>query len=132
MAITSYLYQFIVAIIVFLVVDLLWLGVIAKDLYAKYIGDFLRTPPNWAAAIVFYILFVIGLIIFAIAPAIREGSLSKAIIYGALFGFFTYMTYELTNYAVIKNWPLDIVIIDIVWGVVLATTVAAVTYLVVS
>jgi uncharacterized membrane protein len=114
--------------IVFLAVDLFWLGVLAKNIYRKYLGNFLAPKPNWPAAIVFYLLFVAGVMIFAIIPALKQGSISKALLYGALFGFFTYMTYELTNYAVIKNWPGSIVLIDIAWGVVLSLIVAITGY----
>lgn len=122
--------KYLVAVGVFFAVDLLWLGVIAKKLYGKFIGDLLRDVPNWPAAIVFYLLFLVGLMIFAIIPASQAGSLQKAALYGALYGFFTYMTYELTNYAVLKDWPWQIVIIDITWGVALATTVSCVTYII--
>lgn len=127
---TQILIKYVVATITFFAIDLVWLGLIAKNLYAKYIGDFLREVPNWPAAITFYLLFLVGLMIFAIIPASHAGSLQKAALYGALYGFFTYMTYELTNYAVLKDWPWQIVIIDIIWGVLLATAVSSITYLI--
>lgn len=101
-----------------------WLGFLAKDIYKKYLGGFLSDKINWPAAIIFYLLFIIGIFYFAILPAVEKNSLTKAIISGALFGFFTYATYDLTNLATLKNWPLPIVFIDIVWGAVLTCIVS--------
>jgi uncharacterized membrane protein len=114
--------------IVFFAIDLLWLGVIAKGLYNKYLGEFLADKVNWTAAIIFYLLFIVGIFIFAIQPALEKQSLQKAIVYGALFGFFTYATYDLTNLATLKNWPLEIVFIDIIWGMVLTASVSTAGY----
>jgi uncharacterized membrane protein len=86
----------------------------------------------WPAAIAFYILFVVGIVYFAINPGLEAGSLSQTLKNAALYGFFTYMTYELTNYAVIEGWPKGLVLVDIIWGVVLATSVAWVAYLILS
>ena len=109
---------------VFLLIDMAWLGFIAKGLYKKYLGVFLSEQVNWTAAIVFYLLFVVGVFIFAIMPSVEKGSVVSAIILGALFGFFTYATYDLTNLATLKNWPLNIVFIDILWGAVLTSIVS--------
>jgi uncharacterized membrane protein len=117
-------------LVAFLAVDLLWLGVIAKNLYKNQIGFLMKSTPNWIAAIIFYLLFIVGILIFAVLPGVEKNSLQHTLIYGALFGFFTYMTYELTNFAVIKNWPFPIVPIDIAWGVVLATVVSLVGFFV--
>jgi uncharacterized membrane protein len=88
----------------------------------------MRPTPNWSVAIIFYLLFIIGLIIFAISPAIRNNSWAYALLYGALFGFFTYMTFDLTSWAVLKDWPWKIVIIDILWGIFLSSSVSVITY----
>lgn len=122
--ITKILISYVLTTIVFLVIDLVWLGFIAKNLYNEYLGQFLNPNVNWTAAIIFYLLFIIGISIFAIYPAVEKDSWVKAIVLGALFGFFTYATYDLTNYATLKNWPLNIVIIDIVWGSFLTATVS--------
>jgi uncharacterized membrane protein len=111
--------------VVFLLIDLLWLGVVAKGLYRNQLGGLLAEEVNWAAAIIFYLLFVAGIFIFAIVPGLQKASLPYTLLYGALFGFFTYATYDLTNLATLKGWPVKIVVIDIVWGVVLCTLVAA-------
>jgi uncharacterized membrane protein len=114
---------------VFFIVDLLWLGVVAKGFYQKNLNHLLSPLVNWPAAIIFYLLFIAGILIFAVVPAVEKSSLRYAVVYGALFGFFTYMTYELTNLALLKDWPLNIVFVDIIWGVVLCTTVSTISYI---
>ena len=114
--------------VVFFAIDLTWLGLIAKNLYRKYLGGFLSDTVNWTAAFIFYALFIVGIFIFSILPAVEKNSFPHAIIMGALFGFFTYATYDLTNLATLKNWPLTIVYIDIIWGTILTGLVAAAGY----
>ena len=84
----------------------------------------MRTPPLWSAAIIFYIFFIIGMIVFVIKPAINKKSCLYATRYGSFYGFITYMTYELTNLAVIANWPVGIVFIDILWGSILSLLIS--------
>ena len=112
----------------FFLVDMIWLGLVARGFYRSQLGHLLLDKPNWAAAIIFYLLFVVGILIFAVLPAVDDGEVQKAIVFGALFGFFTYATYDLTNYSTLKDWPLIIVVVDIVWGIVLSTTVATAGY----
>jgi uncharacterized membrane protein len=116
--------------VVFFAIDLTWLGLIAKNVYRKYLGGFLSDTVNWTAAFVFYALFIVGIFIFSILPAVEKNSFSHAVIMGGLFGFFTYATYDLTNLATLKNWPLTIVYIDIIWGTILTGLVAAAGYLI--
>ena len=125
------LFKFLISFIVFLGIDLLWLGIIARKLYVHYMGHLLRTPPHWPVAFLFYGLFVIGLMIFAILPAVEQKNVSYALKMGALYGFFTYMTYDLTNWAVLKDWPSGIVFIDILWGTILAMSVAGISTLII-
>ena len=120
--------SYLLTTVVFFAIDLLWLGVLAKGLYNKYLGNFLTDQVNWTAAIIFYLLFIVGIFIFAILPAVDKGSLDNAIVMGALFGFFTYATYDLTNLATLKGWPLPIVLIDIAWGSILTASVSAAGY----
>ena len=115
---------------VFFLLDLLWLGLVAKPFYDKYLGYILRAQVMWVAASAFYVFFLFGLVVFVIAPAVEAGSLAKAIRLGLLYGFITYQTYELTNYALIRDWPLIVVFVDIAWGMALSTLVSAVTFLV--
>ena len=124
--------SYLLTTVVFFAVDMAWLGLIAKGLYKKYLGSFLSDKVNWPAAIIFYLLFIIGIFYFAILPAVEKNSLAKAIISGALFGFFTYATYDLTNLATLKDWPLPIVFIDIIWGAVLTGIVSTAGYYIVK
>ena len=117
-----------IALPVFLVIDLIWLGFIAKDLYAKHLGYLMTTNINWISAIIFYLLFIVGIVIFVVTPAINKGSLMDALLYGALFGLITYATYDLTNLATIKSWPIFITIIDLIWGSTLSALVSVITY----
>lgn len=113
---------------VFLLVDLLWLGVVARGLYRRHLGHLLAEEVNWGAAIVFYLLFVVGILVFAVLPAVERGSAVRAALMGGLFGFFAYATYELTNLATLEGWPPGIVFVDIVWGTVLTAAVALAGY----
>ncbi|QQR77176.1 MAG: DUF2177 family protein [Candidatus Moraniibacteriota bacterium] len=117
-----------IALPVFLAIDMLWLGVVAKGFYAKQIGSLLKPDVNWTAAILFYLLFIVGLVVFIITPAIEKGSWTHALLFGALFGLVCYATYDLTNLAVAKDWPLLVTMVDLVWGAVLAASVSTITY----
>ena len=119
---------YIITVPIFFIIDMLWLGVIAKSIYNKYLGYLMAETVKWPSAILFYLLFILGLVFFAINPALEAGSFRKAVCLGALFGFFAYMTYELTNHAIIRDWPWQIVIIDIVWGIVLGGLVSGLAY----
>lgn len=125
---SNYIGVYGIALLVFLAIDLTWLGWVAKDLYRKIMKKQLAKKPNWLAAIIFYNLFVIGLVYFALGPALEEDSLGRAMISGSLFGLFTYGTYEFTSWAVIKDWPAKIVWIDLAWGVFLSLSVSTITY----
>ena len=118
--------------LVFFAIDMVWLGFIAKGLYRKYLSGFLSDTVNWTAAIIFYLIFIVGIFFFAILPAHENNSLSKAIINGALFGLFTYATYDLTNLATMKNWPLTIVFVDIAWGMLLTALVSTAGFFIVK
>lgn len=117
-----------ISVPIFFAIDLIWLGVVARGFYVKYLGDMLKSPPNWTAAIIFYLLFLVGLVVFVINPAIDKNSVQYALLFGAFFGFITYMTYDLTNLATLKNWPIQIVVVDIIWGMVLSASVATLTF----
>lgn len=119
---------FAIALPVFFVIDMIWLGLVAKDFYRVQIGALMKSDVNWIAAIVFYLIFITGLVVFVITPAIEKGSWIHALLFGALFGLVCYATYDLTNLALAKDWPLLVTIVDLVWGAVLAASVSAVTY----
>jgi uncharacterized membrane protein len=109
---------------------MLWLGFVAKGFYAKQIGPLMKPDINWTAAIVFYLIFIAGLVVFVITPAVLKSSWTHAVMMGAFFGFVCYATYDLTNLAVAKDWPLFVTIIDLIWGAVLAASVSVITYLI--
>lgn len=127
MNIQTFIYLYLISVPLFLLIDLLWLGVVAKNYYQSKLGHLLG-DVNWLAAIIFYLIFLAGLTFFATYPAVIQGKLINAVLYGAFFGFVTYVTYELTNLALLKDWPLSIVFVDIAWGTVLGAGVAGVTF----
>jgi len=128
----SFILIFMVTFVVFMGVDLIWLGVIAKSLYKKHLGYFMAEKPNWYAAVLFYVLFNMGLIYFAVYPALTHDSGLLAFLNGGLYGFFTYVTYDLTNLATLKKWPVKIVVIDITWGTMLGMAVSYISYVVIT
>lgn len=109
-----------------------WIVVVAKKFYAQQIGSLLKTDINRTAAVVFYILFLMGMVLFAILPAVEAASWTHALFYGGAFGLVTYATYDLTNLATLKDWPLLVTIIDMLWGTVLAASVSTATYFIAS
>jgi uncharacterized membrane protein len=121
--------NFLITFIVFFCIDLIWLGVVAKNLYAKLLGYIMSPKPNWWAAIVFYIIFIIGLMFFALYPALEKQQLIYAILYGMFFGFVTYATYDLTNLATLKDWPIVITVVDLTWGTFLGGATTTISYL---
>jgi len=123
MQIPTFLTLYAIAIPIFVLCDLLWLGVIAKNFYRVQMGHLLGDTV-WYAAILFYLVFLVGLTFFASYPALLKGSVTTAVLLGGLFGFFTYATYDLTNLAVVRSWPVVLSFIDIVWGTVLGAVVA--------
>lgn len=123
---------FAIALPVFFAIDMFWLGIVAKDFYRAQIGTLMKSDVNWTAAIIFYLIFIAGLVVFVISPAIEKGSWTHALLFGALFGLVCYATYDLTNLAVAKDWPLLVTIVDLAWGAVLAASVSTVTYFIAS
>ena len=113
---------------VFFLIDMTWLIGVARGFYKRELGALLRTDVVWWAAILFYLLFIVGILYYAVLPAHEAGSWTRALMLGALFGFFTYMTYDLTNYSTIKDWSLPLVFVDMLWGTVLSASVATVSF----
>lgn len=118
---------FFIALIVFFAIDMIWLGLIAKTLYRDNIGFIMSDKPIWSAALIFYVLYIIGLVYFVIYPAYSNGSIMQALFSGLFFGLVTYATYDLTNLATLAGWPLKITIIDLLWGSFLGATVSTST-----
>ena len=127
-----FIVNYLIALGVFFGIDMVWLSFIAKDLYQEQIGFLMKSSPNWVAAMSFYLLFIVGLVVFVIEPALENDSWQKALMLGALFGLITYATYDLTNLATIKDWPLKVTIIDLLWGTFLGSSVSTITYQVIK
>lgn len=123
-----YVKLFFTALPIVFVLDIIWIGGFAMEFYRSMLGAFIADSVNWPAAAAFYIFFIITLIIFVLEPALKARSMQKALVLGALFGFATYMTYDLTNLATTRDWPLLITIVDIVWGTILTAVVSVGTY----
>lgn len=127
MTLLQFFYLYVMTIPAFFAIDMVWLGTVASKFYQSQIG-FLLGPVNWVAAIGFYLVYIVGILIFAVYPGIQADSLGKTLILGALFGFFAYATYDLTNLATVKDWPLLVTFVDIAWGIILTSSVAGVSY----
>lgn len=125
-----YLKLYLLTIPVFFAIDLLWLGVLAKNFYQDNLAHLLSPNVNWPAAFLFYFMYIAGIILFAVKPGLDAGSLAKAALWGALFGFFTYATYDLTNLATLREWPIKVVVVDILWGTLLCTLVASGSFMI--
>ena len=120
--------SYLITVVVFFAFDLTWLGLIAKKMYAEKLGYIMASQVNWLPAILFYLLFVVGLLLMVIFPAIEKKSWTHALLYGLLFGLVTYATYDLTNLATLKNWPLSITIIDLIWGSFLSAATSVISF----
>jgi uncharacterized membrane protein len=125
------LLYFIVAFVAFLAVDALWLGLVAPKFYKNQIGHLMAVKPNFTAAAIFYFIFIVGLVYFVLLPALTDESWVTALSNGALFGLVTYATYDLTNLATLRDWPITMVIVDLTWGIVLSTTVSLLSYFII-
>ncbi len=124
-----YLRVYLTAVVAFLAIDMVWLVFVARGFYRKHLGFLLADQPNWWAAGVFYLLFLAGLLVFAVMPGLQAGSLRRAVLLGGFFGLVTYATYDLTNHATVKGWPWIVTVVDMTWGTVLAASVSAAAYL---
>ncbi|WP_300464040.1 DUF2177 family protein [Desulfobacula sp.] len=116
-----------VALSAFLVVDLIWIGFIARTFYKDQLGFILASSPNWIAAIIFYLMFVAGLLFFVVLPGLKDNSLKMSFLRAAVFGALTYGTYDLTNLALIEGWPVLVTVVDIIWGMALSVIVSLVS-----
>ena len=119
---------YLIAFVVFFLIDLVWLVVVARKLYQQELGYIMSEKPNWIVAALFYLIFIAGLVFFVINPALEKNSWTYALLVGILFGLITYSTYDLTNLATLKDWPIKITIIDLIWGTSLGGLVSTVTF----
>lgn len=118
---------YVTSLLLFLAIDAVWLGFLAKDLYSDYLSHLLSSEVNWFAASLFYLIFIFGLNYFVISHSLAKKSLSFAIKSGALFGFVTYATYDLTNHATLTDWPAIVTILDLCWGAFICGSVSYLT-----
>lgn len=122
------LYTLSAALVTMCSLDMIWLGYIARPYYEKLLNPIINVKFNLWAGIAFYLFYIVGIYIFVLMPGIEAKSLQKTVLLAALFGFICYMTYDLTNMATIKDWPVTVVIIDILWGVVVTAITSVVAY----
>ncbi len=122
-----FLYFFTLA--VFFAIDMIWLGLVAKKFYQRHLGALMSSKVNWTAAFLFYLLFIIGLLVFVVRPSLQADLPLQALLTGALFGLISYATYDLTNLATLKDWPLVVTVVDLIWGTVLGGMVSFVSTL---
>ena len=132
MPISRILLTYAVSVPVFFAVDMIWLGVIARGFYRKALEPLLTPNINWTAAIVFYFLFLVGILVFALLPGLKKQSFVYTVSMAALFGFIAYATYDLTNLATLRDWPLLLSMVDMLWGAFLSASTAGVTYLIMT
>jgi uncharacterized membrane protein len=124
MSLKNTIFLYLITLAIFFLIDMVWLGLVAKNFYRRQLGEMLGTKVNWIAAILFYLLFIAGLLLFVIAPALARGGALQALWQGAFFGLIAYATYDLTNLATLKNWPLLVTVVDLAWGAVLGGAVS--------
>jgi uncharacterized membrane protein len=125
----SYLGLYLVSLAAFFAIDMLWLGLVARSFYQQYLGFLMAPSPNWFVAIMFYLLFVAGILVFVVLPGLGADSLKTTLLRAALFGLIAYATYDLTNLATLKDWPALLSIVDMLWGTVLSVLVSYISFM---
>jgi uncharacterized membrane protein len=115
---------------IFFAIDLVWLGLVARGFYREQLGGLMADDVRWPVAIAFYLLWIVGLLVFAVLPALDEGGWTRALLLGLAFGFFTYLTYDLSNLATLRDWPVALTLVDIAWGTALGGVVATISFLI--
>jgi uncharacterized membrane protein len=121
-------FRYVAVLLVLAIGDAAWLSYFARAMFRPVLGDILLDMPRWGAAILFYLLYALGVMVFPLALGLRGGSMLTAVMYGALFGFLAYMTYDLTNLATIKAWTMPLALIDMGWGALLTAAATAAGY----
>ena len=124
----NYLKLYLVTTFAFFAIDMVWLGLVARTFYRKYLGFLMAPSPNWLAAIIFYLLFIVGILVFVVLPGLEDNSFKTTLLRAALFGLITYATYDLTNLATVKDWPVLITVVDMAWGTVLSVAVSSISF----
>ena len=124
-----YIKLYLVTLVAFFAIDMIWLGLVARTFYRQQIGYLLAPKTNWLAALIFYLLFIGGILVFVVVPGLQDDSLRTTLLRAAFFGLVTYATYDLTNLATVKDWPLAVTLVDLAWGSVLSVLVSLVSFL---
>jgi uncharacterized membrane protein len=123
-----YLKLYLIILIAFFAIDMIWLGLVARTFYREHLGFLLAPAPNWIAGMLFYLLFILGILVFVVVPGLDDNSLRTTLLRAALFGLVTYATYDLTNLATVKDWPVLVTVVDLIWGTILSVTVSLVSF----
>jgi uncharacterized membrane protein len=123
-----YFKLYFVTLAAFFAIDMVWLGFVARTFYRKYLGFLMAPNPNWLAAIIFYLLFIVGILVFVVLPGLEDNSFKTTLLRAALFGLITYATYDLTNLATVKDWPVLITVVDMAWGTILSVAVSSISF----
>jgi uncharacterized membrane protein len=121
---------YLVSLAAFFAIDMLWLGVVARSFYQQYLGFLMAPSTNWFVASLFYLLFVVGILVFVVLPGLGANSFKTTLLRAALYGLITYATYDLTNLATLKDWPALLSIVDMFWGTVLSVVVSCISFMV--
>lgn len=124
----KWLWLYLISFAAFLAIDAVWLTVMSGRFYKPQLGDLMRDQPNLAVALLFYLVYVVGVIVLAVMPGFEAGSVAKAAAYGALLGFVAYGTYDITNLSTIRDWPVIVTVVDLVWGTTLTAIMATIGY----
>jgi uncharacterized membrane protein len=125
-----YLKLYFATLIVFFAIDMIWLGLVARGFYQQHLGFLMAPSPNWFAAVVFYLLFIVGILAFVVVPGLKEDSLQTTLLRAALFGLITYATYDLTNLTTLKDWPILVTVVDMIWGTSLSVAVSLASFMI--
>lgn len=128
MTTAQFLKLFALTAVVFFAIDLVWLGVVAAQFYQRHLGSLLAPQVRWVPAVLFYLVFITGVLVFAVLPGLTAGSLTRALAYGAFLGFMAYATFDLTCLALFKDFPVVVVVVDLIWGTCLSAMVTAAGY----
>lgn len=124
-----YIKLYLATLVAFFAIDMVWLGLVARTFYRKHLGYLMAPHPNWLAAVIFYLLFILGVLVFAVLPGLEDNSLKVTLLRAALFGLISYSTYDLTNQATVKDWPVIVTVIDLAWGTFVSVAVSAIGFL---
>lgn len=128
MTTAQFLKLFALTAVVFFAIDLVWLGVVAAQFYQRHLGSLLAPQVRWVPAVLFYLVFITGVLVFAVLPGLSAGSLARALAYGAFLGFMAYATFDLTCLALFRDFPVVVVVVDLIWGTCLSAMVTAAGY----